>query len=243
MEKSSDTKLTDTRQKSTGKSEAVLDAEKKLNEFLKNWGVMAEPGLDPDSPKAEKQRRLRQKNYKNINSLLSSYRSLSRTYELFKEEFTENVLRHDASANQSINIPEGEERLFDRLSQELDLFSAEEEKRFQAVWAPQVVVGRRIEYAIYSIKLGLKFLSAQSEMESALLRYVFIDGDEKPSVKDACEKFSFYSSATYYKRLNEAKKHLTELTFFYCSNKAELSSILTYLRQQQEDSYFPDGID
>lgn len=235
-------KSTATATASATKTDAVLDAEKKLQEFLLNWGVMAEPGLDPNSPKAEKQRRFRQRNYKNMTSLLESYRSLERTYELFKEEFSESIIRHDTKNIHSVSIPDGEHRMFDTLSKELDLFSAEEERKFQTIWAPQVVVGRKIEFAIYSVNLGLKFLRAQSKKEYELIRYVYIDGETKPTTQEIAQEFEFFSTATYYKKLKDAKKHLTELTFFYSSNKAELSSILTYLRQQQEDSYFPDDI-
>ena len=64
-----------------------------------------------------------------------------------------------------------------------------------------------------------------------LLDFVYISGERKPAVRETMKKFHYGGVAVYYGRMKNAEKELTKNIFGYANNQAELTQILSYLRQ------------
>lgn len=219
--------------------DSMLSSEKAVADYLLRAGLKPEPGIANEDKAKELQSR-RRKNYQNVESLLEQYRSLRRTYTVFKQEFAERLSGEDHLSN---DVQVGQSNgLFNKLSEDLQLLSVADEKKFQAVYAPQIAAGRRIEVAISALDFGMKVLRAEDEVGWALIKAAYIDGEKKPPVRELVASFDFTGISTYYSKLETAKKRLTTAIFGYASNKAELASILVYLRQQVEDDDFPDEL-
>ena len=214
------------------KSKARMqEAEQQIADYLTRCGLMDEKGIH-DETRAEALRKRRQEHYHNISSLLDRYRSLKRTYAVFQDEFAEEVLGTDA-------VPSDGLSLFDTISKRLDVLSVTEEKKFQRYYAPHITAGRKIEVALRAVDFGLRILEAEDPSMFKIVNMVYIDGTAKPTIQETSDAMGYQSFNSYYKKLEQAKKRLTELVFGYADNREELLSILTYLRQQAEDEDFP----
>lgn len=216
-------------------SECVMtDAEKVMANFLVKSGIIAEPKMRPGRDRDRLQQR-RQKHYRNVDSLLKQYRSLVRIHEVYKNELLSQLCSDTDFKVSDINS----ENLYTTLVEHLELMSVANEKGFESIYYPQLLAGRRIEAALHALDVGLKALKAVNEEEWALIRWVYIDGEQPPFTRDTIDKMGYSGVSVYYSRLEHAKRDLTKTIFGFASNKAELLSILVYLRQQKDDEDFP----
>lgn len=219
-------------------NQAIESSEKQITSFLERCGLSPEKLSHEDQ--SEARQKMRFEHYHNIHSLLTRYRSLRRTYSMFKEMFAETVL---TERNVDPREVQGKGALFKTLSTQLELMAAQEEKRFEAIYAPYITAGKKIEYAIDALHIGLRVLKNEDKDLHDLLYFTYIEGDRTPKVEEILEKFGYCSPSTYYKRRKIAEERLTTCTFGFTSNRAELSAVLSYLRQQTETDYFPDNDD
>ena len=178
---------------------------------------------------------MREQNYQNVECLLKRYRVLRKTLDLIKSEL-EDRIKEDAT------LPATEENFFERISQKLELMSIDDERRFKSTYLPQIENARRIEIALSSLNFGMKILMAQDEDEYNILRETYIEGTRKPPVRTILNKLNYTSMSSYYIKIEEARRDLTIAMFGCANSRAELTSILVFLRQQYDDSYFPEFI-
>lgn len=218
--------------------DSMVSSEKAVAEYLLRAGLKPEPGI-ANMDRAKRIQAHRRKNYRNVDSLLEQYRSLRRTYTVFKQEFAERL---SGETHILDNVQVGQDTLFNKLSEDLQLLAVADERKFKAVYAPQIAAGRRIEIAITALDFGMKVLKAEDEVGWALIKAAYIDGESKPPVRELVATFDFTGISTYYSKMDAAKRRLTTAIFGYANNKAELASILVYLRQQADDDYFPDEL-
>ena len=202
-------------------------AENMIREYLERAGVIVDTDI-PDHAKAVRIQIERQENYKNVHSLLKMYRHLVSDYEVFLEDFKEKI-RQDTTA--------GEEgtRFFEQLSSRLELMSVSEEQRFERTYRPQIATGRRLSAALDAVRLGMRMLEKEDPEACRLLDFVYISGERKPAVRETMKKFHYGGVAVYYGRMKNAEKKLTKNIFGYANNQAELTQILSYLRQMFDD--------
>ena len=197
-------------------------------------GVITEPGLG-NGRRASITKKVREQNYQNVECLLKRYRVLRKTLDLIKSEL-EDRIKEDAT------LPATEENFFERISQNLELMSIDDERRFKSTYLPQIENARRIEIALSSLNFGMKILMAQDEDEYNILRETYIEGTRKPPVRTILNKLNYTSMSSYYIKIEEARRDLTIAMFGCANSRAELTSILVFLRQQYDDSYFPEFI-
>lgn len=213
---------------------SIVPAEKRVADYMLKAGVITEPGLG-NGRRASITKKVREQNYQNVECLLKRYRVLRKTLDLIKSEL-EDRIKEDAT------LPATEENFFERISQNLELMSIDDERRFKSTYLPQIENARRIEIALSSLNFGMKILMAQDEDEYNILRETYIEGTRKPPVRTILNKLNYTSMSSYYIKIEEARRDLT-ISMFGCANsRAELTSILVFLRQQYDDSYFPEFI-
>jgi len=213
----------------------MMDAEKAIAEYLMRAGVLPEKDIS-NQEKAKLMQRRRQENYLNVECLLKQVRTLRRVRAQYEEDFmrqveSEGLLNEGESTGLST---------FDALSKSLELLSVADERRFLKVYAPQIAVGRRYDLALKSLETGMKLLRNEDPEAWQLLNAYYIEGEVGPSVREVQSMFNIASTSTYYNKMEQAKKKLTKFIFGFSSNKAELSSILVFIRQSIEDDYFPE---
>ena len=220
----------------TSSNTGLSGAENELSEFLHRIGAIPETTIADADRRAQIADR-RKKNYKNITSLLSQYRSLKRTYSTFRQEFEESL----HSGNVQVEHFSAELPVFEQLSETLQIMSVTEEKKFQAIYAPHITAGRKLEKAIEAIDFGMRMLkSSNSELWSLLNEY-YIEGPEKPSVVSLCRK-RYTSRSACFREIEKGRKQLTRFIFGYTSNQAELESILaTFCEPEGESELYDDG--
>ena len=73
-------------------SKDMLDAEQLVKDYLVKSGLVAEEGFS-NADRAERMKERRKQNYLNVESLLKQYRNLSKTYDVFLEDFAALLLR------------------------------------------------------------------------------------------------------------------------------------------------------
>lgn len=213
---------------------SIVPAEKRVADYMLKAGVITEPGLG-NGRRASITKKVREQNYQNVECLLKRYRVLRKTLDLIKTEL-EDRIKEDAT------LPATEENFFERISQNLELMSIDDERRFKSTYLPQIENARRIEIALSSLNFGMKILMAQDENEYNILRETYIEGTRKPPVRTILNKLNYTSMSSYYIKIEEARRNLTIAMFGCTSSRAELTSILVFLRQQYDDSYFPEFI-
>ena len=213
---------------------SIVPAEKRVADYMLKAGVITEPGLG-NGRRASITKRVREQNYQNVECLLKRYRVLRKTLDLIKSEL-EDRIKEDAT------LPATEENFFERISQNLELMSIDDERRFKSTYLPQIENARRIEIALSSLNFGMKILMAQDEDEYNILRETYIEGTRKPPVRTILNKLNYTSMSSYYIKIEEARRDLTIAMFGCANSRAELTSILVFLRQQYDDSYFPEFI-
>lgn len=213
---------------------SIVPAEKRVADYMLKAGVITEPGLG-NGRRASITKKVREQNYQNVECLLKRYRVLRKTLDLIKSEL-EDRIKEDAT------LPATEENFFDRISQNLELMSIDDERRFKSTYLPQIENARRIEIALSSLNFGMKILMAQDEDEYNILRETYIEGTRKPPVRTILNKLNYTSMSSYYIKIEEARRDLTIAMFGCANSRAELTSILVFLRQQYDDSYFPEFI-
>lgn len=213
---------------------SIVPAEKRVADYMLKAGVITEPGLG-NGRRASITKKVREQNYQNVECLLKRYRVLRKTLELIKSEL-EDRIKEDAT------LPATEENFFERISQNLELMSIDDERRFKSTYLPQIENARRIEIALSSLNFGMKILMAQDEDEYNILRETYIEGTRKPPVRTILNKLNYTSMSSYYIKIEEARRDLTIAMFGCANSRAELTSILVFLRQQYDDSYFPEFI-
>ena len=216
----------------------IQECEKQLNDYLVKCGIFYEEGIK-DLNRAEMIKKQREENYRNISSFLDRYRSLRRAFELFKNDF-KDTLNFDTYEYLPQNVPLTDDTMFQVICSKLELMSVTDERRFLRTYAPQIEAGKKIEFVMKALDDGLKLLRAENESYYDIIYFTYIDGEQKPSIKELLSKLNFTSHSSYYQKINNAKKELTRTVFGYTANKAELTTILVYFRQQVEDTYFPD---
>lgn len=213
---------------------SIVPAEKRVADYMLKAGVITEPGLG-NGRRASITKKVREQNYQNVECLLKRYRVLRKTLDLIKSEL-EDRIKEDAT------LPATEENFFERISQNLELMSIDDERRFKSTYLPQIENARRIEIALSSLNFGMKILMAQDEDEYNILRETYIEGTRKPPVRTVLNKLNYTSMSSYYIKIEEARRDLTIAMFGCANSRAELTSILVFLRQQYDDSYFPEFI-
>lgn len=213
---------------------SIVPAEKRVADYMLKAGVITEPGLG-NGRRASITKKVREQNYQNVECLLKRYRVLRKTLDLIKSEL-EDRIKEDAT------LPATEENFFERISQSLELMSIDDERRFKSTYLPQIENARRIEIALSSLNFGMKILMAQDEDEYNILRETYIEGTRKPPVRTILNKLNYTSMSSYYIKIEEARRDLTIAMFGCANSRAELTSILVFLRQQYDDSYFPEFI-
>lgn len=213
---------------------SIVPAEKRVADYMLKAGVITEPGLG-NGRRASITKKVREQNYQNVECLLKRYRVLRKTLVLIKSEL-EDRIKEDAT------LPATEENFFERISQNLELMSIDDERRFKSTYLPQIENARRIEIALSSLNFGMKILMAQDEDEYNILRETYIEGTRKPPVRTILNKLNYTSMSSYYIKIEEARRDLTIAMFGCANSRAELTSILVFLRQQYDDSYFPEFI-
>ena len=213
---------------------SIVPAEKRVADYMLKAGVITEPGLG-NGRRASITKKVREQNYQNVECLLKRYRVLRKTLDLIKSEL-EDRIKEDAT------LPATEENFFERISQNLELMSIDDERRFKSTYLPQIENARRIEIALSSLNFGMKILMAQDEDEYNILRETYIEGTRKPPVRTILNKLNYTSMSSYYIKIEEARRDLTIAMFGCANSRAELTSILAFLRQQYDDSYFPEFI-
>lgn len=213
---------------------SIVPAEKRVADYMLKAGVITEPGLG-NGRRASITKKVREQNYQNVECLLKRYRVLRKTLDLIKSEL-EDRIKEDAT------LPATEENFFERISQNLELMSIDDERRFKSTYLPQIENARRIEIALSSLNFGMKILKAQDEDEYNILRETYIEGTRKPPVRTILNKLNYTSMSSYYIKIEEARRDLTIAMFGCANSRAELTSILVFLRQQYDDSYFPEFI-
>lgn len=213
---------------------SIVPAEKRVADYMLKAGVITEPGLG-NGRRASITKKVREQNYQNVECLLKRYRVLRKTLDLIKSEL-EDRIKEDAT------LPATEENFFERISQNLELMSIDDERRFKSTYLPQIENARRMEIALSSLNFGMKILMAQDEDEYNILRETYIEGTRKPPVRTILNKLNYTSMSSYYIKIEEARRDLTIAMFGCANSRAELTSILVFLRQQYDDSYFPEFI-
>ena len=213
---------------------SIVPAEKRVADYMLKAGVITEPGLG-NGRRASITKKVREQNYQNVECLLKRYRVLRKTLDLIKSERGDRI-KEDAT------LPATEENFFERISQNLELMSIDDERRFKSTYLPQIENARRIEIALSSLNFGMKILKAQDEDEYNILRETYIEGTRKPPVRTILNKLNYTSMSSYYIKIEEARRDLTIAMFGCANSRAELTSILVFLRQQYDDSYFPEFI-
>lgn len=213
---------------------SIVPAEKRVADYMLKAGVITEPGLG-NGRRASITKKVREQNYQNVECLLKRYRVLRKTLDLIKSEL-EDRIKEDAT------LPATEENFFERISQNLELMSIDDERRFKSTYLPQIENAKRIEIALSSLNFGMKILMAQDEDEYNILRETYIEGTRKPPVRTILNKLNYTSMSSYYIKIEEARRDLTIAMFGCANSRAELTSILVFLRQQYDDSYFPEFI-
>lgn len=213
---------------------SIVPAEKRVADYMLKAGVITEPGLG-NGRRASITKKVREQNYQNVECLLKRYRVLRKTLDLIKSEL-EDRIKEDAT------LPATEENFFERISRNLELMSIDDERRFKSTYLPQIENARRIEIALSSLNFGMKILMAQDEDEYNILRETYIEGTRKPPVRTILNKLNYTSMSSYYIKIEEARRDLTIAMFGCANSRAELTSILVFLRQQYDDSYFPEFI-
>lgn len=213
---------------------SIVPAEKRVADYMLKAGVITEPGLG-NGRRASITKKVREQNYQNVECLLKRYRVLRKTLDLIKSEL-EDRIKEDAT------LPATEENFFERISQNLELMSIDDERRFKSTYLPQIENARRIEIALSSLNFGMKILMAQDEDEYNILRETYIEGTRKPPVRTILNKLNYTSMSSYYIKIEEARRDLIIAMFGCANSRAELTSILVFLRQQYDDSYFPEFI-
>lgn len=213
---------------------SIVPAEKRVADYMLKAGVITEPGLG-NGRRASITKKVREQNYQNVECLLKRYRVLRKTLDLIKSEL-EDRIKEDAT------LPATEENFFERISQNLEIMSIDDERRFKSTYLPQIENARRIEIALSSLNFGMKILMAQDEDEYNILRETYIEGTRKPPVRTILNKLNYTSMSSYYIKIEEARRDLTIAMFGCANSRAELTSILVFLRQQYDDSYFPEFI-
>ena len=205
---------------------SIVPAEKRVADYMLKAGVITEPGLG-NGRRASITKKVREQNYQNVECLLKRYRVLRKTLDLIKSEL-EDRIKEDAT------LPATEENFFERISQNLELMSIDDERRFKSTYLPQIENARRIEIALSSLNFGMKILMAQDEDEYNILRETYIEGTRKPPVRTILNKLNYTSMSSYYIKIEEARRDLTIAMFGCANSRAELTSILVFLRQQYD---------
>lgn len=213
---------------------SIVPAEKRVADYMLKAGVITEPGLG-NGRRASITKKVREQNYQNVECLLKRYRVLRKTLDLIKSELEDRIKEY-------ATLPATEENFFERISQNLELMSIDDERRFKSTYLPQIENARRIEIALSSLNFGMKILMAQDEDEYNILRETYIEGTRKPPVRTILNKLNYTSMSSYYIKIEEARRDLTIAMFGCANSRAELTSILVFLRQQYDDSYFPEFI-
>ena len=154
---------------------SIVPAEKRVADYMLKAGVITEPGLG-NGRRASITKKVREQNYQNVECLLKRYRVLRKTLDLIKSEL-EDRIKEDAT------LPATEENFFERISQNLELMSIDDERRFKSTYLPQIENARRIEIALSSLNFGMKILMAQDEDEYNILRETYIEGTRKPPIR------------------------------------------------------------
>ena len=213
---------------------SIVPAEKRVADYMLKAGVITEPGLG-NGRRASITKKVREQNYQNVECLLKRYRVLRKTLDLIKSEL-EDRIKEDAT------LPATEENFFERISQNLELMSIDDERRFKSTYLPQIENARRIEIALSSLNFGMKILMAQDEDEYNILRETYIEGTRKPPVRTILNKLNYTSMSSYYIKIEEARRDLTIAMFCRANQRSEKTRLHIFLRQQYDDSYFPEFI-
>lgn len=219
----------------------MVDAERAIADYLVQAGIVPEKGIN-DEEKAKLVQRKRQENYQNVECLLKQARSIRRVKAIFDEDIRMR-LEEETTTITNEELLSGSAGLFDALAKRLEIMELEDERKFLRVYAPQIAVGKRYELALTSLNLGMKVLKGEDPESWQLLNTYYIEGDQMPSIREMLRMFNIQSTSSYYNKMEQARRRLTNYIFGYSSNKATLSSILVFIRQQVEDDYFPEKLD
>ena len=224
------------------------DSFRKLEEYMIRNGLMLERTRIKDETKAEKMRELRSAVYHDVEIMLKEYRSFRSIRDEYLQEIKERI-----QFESSIRIPQKRrstqglfsELPFDKLSEELQIMDAVEDRQFKKIYLPILETGRRIDYALYAIDQGLSTMRDRKMCK--LLRYVYVTGKKKPSVRDTLDEFEI-SKGTYYHMMPIAISKLSLQIFGNASphgrqSKAELRGIFATLCSESDEELSMDEMD
>jgi len=206
---------------------------KKLESYMMKHGQTMEKNMIKSEERQENMRKLRSSVFQNIEFLLDHYRSFAAVRNEYLIDLTESITGVDHDK---------EPLAFDELSHALQLLDARDEREFKKNYQPYIEVGLRLDYALKAIDYGIAHMRDCDLRD--LLRFVYMDGDSKPSIAECCEEFDICKTV-YYRMLNKAKTNLTMLIFGPANHsgaeqKRNLLLILMQMRVEEDPEYFDD---
>ena len=225
--------------KNTQRAQALLsDAKEKgspaveqIRALLQEYGLITDREIK-DLDRAESARHRTYNYYKSIDQLLKGYRKYRRTLKVYRHELESLVKEEDVGDS----VRETND-FFTRLCESLELISVYDERKMRRRYEGTIRSCQYIEDALQSLEFGLRRLEAFNPKMAVLLRYVYIDGERRPTIQECIEKMNVTGSSTYYRQMEAAKKKLSELVFGAGSyiSKDQLFNILVFLEDSGDD--------
>ena len=194
------------------------EALKELSEYFVRVGRDKESSRIMNEEKADRMRKLREDSYRDVKTLLKKYRGFKRahtnTLNDLKDNFTK-IEEFDDEGNpitfHRINA-DSDIMPFTAIAQRLELMSASEEKKFMSRYFPQIELMERMEVAMQAVDSALAIYSSEKGMYAEILRKLYVDGDEKPTVAAIREQYDV-SEQHFYRILSDAIEDVARIMF------------------------------
>lgn len=214
-------------------------AEAEIEAFLQQYGFVPDKNI-ADRDKAETERHQKYILRDNIHIFLTRYRAQKEILTMYKEELIERV---DTETIGVLGDKEavGSEDFFNRLCRKLDLLSAYDEQAMRRRYESRIMACRYIEEAIATLERGMRTLKAHYPDSHRLLEAVYMEGSQRPTIKETIEKLGLSGASSYYQKLERAEYQLSALVLNCTIDPASFLRTLVYLKQQEADTYFPRG--
>ena len=118
---------------------------------------------------------------------------------------------------------------------------AVEERKFKRTYQPYIETGRRIDLALKAVDFGISKMKNRALAD--FLKYVYIDGEDKPRVADATKHFDI-STTSFYNMRDKAISELTRMMFGSAdkSSKRELHAIIAWLSYENNEELFGEAL-
>lgn len=189
--------------------------------------------------RAENMRNKRKKLYHDIHAILRKYRSLRRTKDTIIADIEERAMRDQLAGYNECNGS-----FFDYIAHKLDLINAVDERYFTKAYKPYIETGRQIATALDTVQMGVRLYQAVNPNAAAVIQYMFIDGEDQPTVAQVCSEFSM-SSTKYYSIIDKGVIEITKKIFGYYDedHKKEFRSLLCLYAPDDQEPDFDDDDD